>query len=140
MKDSDKIKNFLIDEFYNEAQEKVDKNTKLSCEYSEFKSKLNSTVKKMNVLNEDIFDFEIDTLSIIEKGESIRENRMAKKEFILFILSSFIILSLYAITIIKINSKILIISQIFIVIIAPWIIIPILATKKRGVKFNGDFK
>ncbi|MCB2294180.1 hypothetical protein LGK95_11695 [Clostridium algoriphilum] len=132
MKDSDEIKNFLIDEFYNEAKGKVDNNTNHSSEASEFKSKLNSTVKKMDVLNEDIFDFQIDTLSIIEQGESISENRKAKKEFILFILSSFIILSSYAIAIIKIDSKILIISQIFIVIIAPWIIIPSLATKRRG--------
>ena len=132
MNDSDKIKNSFIDEFYNEVQEKVDKNTKNRDEASEFKSKLNSTVKKMNVLNEDIFDFQIDTLSIIEQGTHIRENIKTKKEFVLFILSSFIILSLYAIAIIKVDSKILIISQIFIVIIAPWIIIPILAFKRRG--------
>ena len=103
MKDSDKIKNSLIDEFYNEAQEKVDKNAEYSDEYREFKSKLNSTSEKMDVLNEDIFDFDIDTLSIIEQGEYIRENSKTKKEFILFILSSFIILSLYAIAIIKIG-------------------------------------
>jgi len=132
LNDSDKIKNSFIDEFYNEVQEKVDKNTKNRDEASEFKSKLNSTVKKMNVLNEDIFDFQIDTLSIIEQGTHIRENIKTKKEFVLFILSSFIILSLYAIAIIKVDSKILIISQIFIVIIAPWIIIPILAFKRRG--------
>lgn len=132
MKDFDKIKNVLIDEFYNEAQEKVDKNEEYSDGYKEFKSTLNSTAKKMDVLNQDIFDFDIDTLSIIDQGECIRENRKARKEFILFILSSFIILSVYAIAIISLGYKILIISQIFIVIILPWIIIPISAIKKRG--------
>ena len=86
----------------------------------------------MDVLNEDIFDFGIDTLSIIEQGEHIRENRKCKKEFILFILSSIIILSLSAISIIKIGSNLLIISQIIIVTIAPWIVIPALVMKKRG--------
>lgn len=132
MKDSDKIKNSLIDEFYNEVHDNVDKNIKYSDEYKEFKSVINSTAKKMDVLNEDIFDFDIDTLSIIEQGECIRENGKAKKEFILFILTSFIILSVYAIATIFIGAKLLIISQILIITIIPWIIIPVLAIKRRG--------
>lgn len=132
MKDSDKIKNSLIDEFYNENHENVDKNTKYNDEYSEFKSVLHSNKEKMDVLNEELFDFDIDTLSIIEKGEFIKENSKANKEFTLFILLSSIILSLYVIAIIKIDSRILIISQIIIVIIAPWIIIPISVIKRRG--------
>lgn len=131
MKGSDKIKNSLIDEFYNEAQGKVDKNTEYSDEYREFMSKLNYAGEKMNVLNEDIFDFDINTLSIIEQGEHIRENSKNKKEFILFILSSTIILSLCAIAILKMGPKILIISQIIIVTLTPWIIIPVIAIKKR---------
>ena len=132
MKDSDKIKNSLIDEFYNEAQEKTSENAVYSEAELEFQSKLTSTSNKMDVLNEDIFDFGIDTLSIIEQGEHIRENRKSKKEFILFILSSIIILSLSAIAIIKIGFNLLIISQIIIVTIAPWIVIPALVMKKRG--------
>ena len=132
MKDSDKIKNSLIDEFYNESQEKTSENTVYSDADLEFKSKLNSTSNKMDVLNEDIFDFHIDILSIIEQGEHIREKKKAKKEFILFILSSIIILSLFAISIIKIGPKLLIISQIIIVTLAPWIVIPALVMKKRG--------
>lgn len=131
MKDSDKIKNSLIDEYYNETQEEINKIQKYSDEYREFKSKLSSSITKMDILNEDIFDFEIDTLSIIEKGEHIKENRKSKSEFILFILSSMIILSLFAITIIKLGPKVLIISQIIIVTIAPWIIIPIISIKRR---------
>lgn len=132
MKDSDKIKNTIIDEFYNEAQDKVDKNAECSDEYREFKSKLNGATKKMDVLNEDIYDFGIDTLSIIEQGEYIRENSKNKKEFILFILSSAIILSLCAIAILKMGPQIFIISQIIIVTLTPWIIIPVIAIKKRG--------
>ncbi|MGH4119619.1 hypothetical protein [Clostridium sp.] len=132
MKDSERNKNSLIDEFYNESQEEASQNT-LNCEADlEFKSVLNSTAKKMDVLNEDIFDFNIDTLSIIEQGECIRESKKNKKEFILFILSSVIILSLCSIAIIKIGPKLLIISQMFIISIVPWIIIPVLAIKKRG--------
>jgi len=131
MKDSDKIKNSLIDEFYNEAQEKVDENKIYSDEYIEFKSKLNSVSEKMDVLKEDIFDFDIDTLSIIEQGEYIRENKKAKSEFILFILSSTLILSLYVMAIILVGPKILIISQILIATLTPWIVIPIIAMKKR---------
>ncbi|MCB2299036.1 hypothetical protein [Clostridium tagluense] len=131
MVDSDKIKNSLIDEFYNEEQGKVDKNAECSDEYRDFKSVLNSAGEKMDVLNADIFDFDIDTLSIIEQGEFIRENRKVKKEFIFFVLLSTIILSLYAIAIITLGSKILIISQMIIVSIAPWIIIPILVIKRK---------
>jgi len=131
MKDSDKIKNSLIDEFYNEDHEKVDKNKIYSEEYIEFKSKLNSVSEKMDVLKEDIFDFDIDTLSIIEQGEYIRENKKAKSEFILFILSSTLILSLYVIAIIIVGPRILIISQILIATLTPWIVIPIIAMKKR---------
>ena len=132
MKDSDKIQDSVIDEFYNENQVKVDKNLKSSYEYKEFKSKLNSTAKKMDVLNEDIFDFHIDTLKIIEQGDSILQNRRAKKEFLMFILSAFILLSLYAVSIIKIGSKILIISQITFIIIAPWLIILISVIRRKG--------
>ena len=132
MKNSDKIKNSLIDEFYNEAQETVDKNAECSDEYQEFKSKLNGVAKKMNVLNEDIFDFDIDILSIIDQGEYIRENSKNKKEFILFILASTLILSLCTIAILRMGPKILIISQSIMVTLAPWIIIPVIAIKKRG--------
>ena len=129
---SDEIKNSLIDEFYNEVPKNIDDKLKYSAEASEFKNKLNSTNDKVSVLNEDIFDLDIDTLSMIEQGEFIRENRKAKKEFILFILSSFIILSLYAIVIVSFGSKILIISQIVIVSIIPWVGIAALLIKKRG--------
>ncbi|MBU3144294.1 hypothetical protein [Clostridium sp. CF012] len=131
MVDSDKIKNSLIDEFYNEEQRKFDENAKYSDEYIDFKNKLNSAAEKMDVLNDDVFDFDIDILSIIEQGECIRENSKNKKEFFLFILLSTIILSLGAIAIIKIGPKILIISQIIIVTIAPWIIIPVLVIKRK---------
>ncbi|MCB2361160.1 hypothetical protein [Clostridium estertheticum] len=132
---SDKVKNSLINELYNEDQKNVDKDIEYSDEALEFKNKLNSAAIKMNVLNEDIFDFNIDTLGIIEKGDSIKEIRTASKEFILFILSSFIIVSLYAIAIIKIDYRILIISQIFIAIIAPCIIIPISVAKRKESEF-----
>ena len=132
MKDYDKIKNSLIDVFYNEAQEEIIKDGEYSYEYRQFKNKLNSAFKKMDVLNEDIFDFEIDTLSIIEQGEYIKENKKAKNEFILFILSSLIILALFSIASIKLGPKLLIISQMIIVTIAPWIIIPVLSIKRKG--------
>jgi hypothetical protein len=132
MKDSDKIKNSLIDEFYNEPQVKTSERIVYSDADLEFKSKLNSTSNKMDILNEDIFHFDVDTLSIIEQGEYIRENRKSKKEFILFILSSIILLSLSSISIIKVGPNLLIISQIIIVTIAPWIVIPALVVNKRG--------
>lgn len=132
MKGSDKIKNSLIDEFYHEAKGKVDKNAEYSDEYREFKSKLNLVSEKMDVVNEHVFDFDIDTLNIIVQGTNVREKRKAKKELILFVLLSTIILSFYTIAIIILGFKILIISQIFIVTIIPWIIIPILGIKRKG--------
>ena len=131
MKDSDKIKNSLIDEFYHEAQGKIDKKAEYSDEYREFKTKLNSVGEKMDIVNEHEFDFNIDTLNIIEQGMNIREKRKAKKELILFVLLSTIILSFYTIGIIILGFKILILSQIFIVTIVPWIIIPVLVIKRK---------
>ena len=132
MKSSDKIKNALIDEFYNEAHESLGQNLKESDEYIEFNSALTSTNEKIAVLNEDIYDFDIDTLSIVEQGQSIKESNKAKKEFLLFVLSSFIILSLYALAIFNMGLKVLVISQILIIILAPWIIIPVLSLRRRG--------
>ncbi|MBX4266965.1 hypothetical protein [Clostridium estertheticum] len=132
---SEKVKNSLINELYNEDRKNVDKDINYSDEALDFKNKLNSAAIKMNVLNEDIFDFNIDTLGIIEKGDSIKESRKTSKEFILFVLSSFIIVSLYTIAIIKIDYRILIISQIFITIIAPCIIIPISVARRKGREF-----
>jgi len=129
---TDKVKNSLIDEFYNEIYQEVDVKLNLNDEALEFKSKLNSTVPRLAELNKDIFDFEIDTLSIIGQGQYIRENRKAKKEFLLFILLSFIILSLYALAIFNIGYKMLIISQIIIVIITLWVGIAALLIKRRG--------
>jgi len=132
VRDSDKIKNSIIDEYYNEAHRKHAKNSVYDEDDLEFKSKLNAATVKMNVLNDHILDFDIDTLSIIEKGEYIRENSKNRKEFILFVLISTIILSLCAIAILKMGPRIFIISQIIIVTITPWIIIPVIAIKKRG--------
>ena len=132
MRDSDKIKNTIIDEFYNEAHENNDNNAECSDEYREFKSKLNGATKKMDLLNEDIFDLDIDTLSIIEQGEYIRENSKNKKEFILFLFSATLILFLCALAVLKMGPKIFISSQIIIVTLTPWIIIPVIAIKKRG--------
>ena len=132
MKNSDKIKNSLIDEFYNEDAEILEENLKQNGEYIEFKNALSCTSEKIAVLNEEIFDCDIDTLSIVEQGMHIKESNKAKKEFLLFIICSFIILALYTIAIIEIGSKILIISQILIITLMPWIIIPILIIKRRG--------
>jgi len=132
MVDSDKIKNSIIDQFYNESDKKESENKLDSEEALEFKNLLNSTSGKLEVLHQDIFDFDIDTLSIIEQGQCIREKRKFRKEFILFILFSTLVLSLYAIAIIEIGYSILIISQILIITIAPWIIIPIMARRRKG--------
>lgn len=129
---SEVVKNSLIDEFYNETYEKVDNSTKYSVDYKEFKSNLISTSEKMDILNEEIFNCDINTLNIIEKAETLKENSKASKEFFLFIISSFICISLYVFAIIKIDSRILIISQILIAIIAPWILIPISIIRTRG--------
>jgi hypothetical protein len=140
MRDSNKIKNplpskvkkALINEFYKEGHDKADEILSYSDEITEFKSKLVSTSNKMNVLNDDVFDFDFDTLSIIEQGEYIRGNRKAKTEFILFVLVSFIILTLYSLAIIKIGPKLLIISQIIIVMIIPWIGMTAMVIKRNG--------
>lgn len=128
MKDSQKIKDCLIDDFYNE---KKDKNINAENECKEFKWKLNLYQEKLNLLNEDIFEFDINTLSIIEKAECIKKNKKYKREFILFILIAFFILSLYALAILKFGAKFLIISQGIVLIALPWTIIPFSMIRRK---------
>ena len=116
----------LIDEFYGETEDK-----KLSYQYSQFVEKLERASEKLDVLNEDIFNFEIDTMGIIQIADDIKEGKRAKKELGLFLGAAVSILGLYGVVGLALGYKFLITSQIVLVSIMPWIVVPI-AIKRRG--------
>lgn len=122
----------LIDEFYGENNEVLKESHKASKDYIEFKSDLRGVSEKLEVLRADDFDFEIDTLSIIEKAESIKENKKAKKEMIIFIFLATLILIGYGALSIIYGKGFIIVSQIIIMTIMPWCLIPFALFKSKG--------
>jgi hypothetical protein len=126
MKDFENREEKIIDEFYGES---VDK--KLSYQYSEFGEKLERVSERLDVLNEDIFNFEIDTMGIIKMADDIKEGKRAKKELGLFIGTAIAVLGLYGFVGLTFGYKFLIISQGILMTLMPWIIVPI-AIKRRG--------
>jgi len=126
------LENILIDEFYHEEFEKLDVSIKHIQEYTEFEQKLESFNNQLEVLNENVLDLDIDTMSIIDQAESINENKKARRELIGFILSSAVVLLLVALIGSKLNTQTLLMSQVAIMTLLSWLLIPISLFIRRG--------
>ena len=123
MNEKEKLINALIDKHYNE-----DYDIKLlnkSNDESKFENKINSTLEKMDLANSVDFNFDIDTLNIIQTAVQIQTKRNSFKENICFIMSSILILSFFSIIFIKSGIKFLIYFQLFLIFIMPWSLIPL---------------
>jgi len=123
MNEKEKLINALIDKHYNE-----DYDIKLlnkSNDESKFENKIDSTLEKMDLANSVDFNFDIDTLNIIQTAAQIQTKRNSFKENICFIMSSILILSLFSIVFIKSGIKFLIYFQLFLIFIMPWSLIPL---------------
>lgn len=123
MNEKEKLINALIDKHYNE-----DYDIKLlnkSNDESKFENKIDSTLEKMDLANSVDFNFDIDTLNIIQTAAQIQTKRNSFKENICFIMSSILILSLFSIVFIKFGMKFLIYFQLFLIFIMPWSLIPL---------------
>ena len=123
MNEKEKLINALIDKHYNE-----DYDIKLlnkSNDESKFENKIDSTLEKMDLANSVDFNFDIDTLNIIQTAAQIQTKRNSFKENICFIMSSILILSLFSIVFIKFGIKFLIYFQLFLIFIMPWSLIPL---------------
>ena len=123
MNEKEKLINALIDKHYNE-----DYDIKLlnkSNDESKFENKIDSTLEKMDLANSVDFNFDIDTLNIIQTAAQIQTKRNSFKENICFIMSSILILFLFSIVFIKFGIKFLIYFQLFLIFIMPWSLIPL---------------
>lgn len=132
MKDLEKIKDILIDDFYNEEHEKIEDDIIKDNEFIEFNEKLNLLEEKLSLVENETYDFDIDTLDIIEKAESINEKRKIKKELILFSAVAAVVLFLYSAATLKLGIRFLAISQGIVVALIPWIVIPIAILNRKG--------
>lgn len=132
MKDLEKIKDMLIDDFYNEEYEKTEKGETKDCELMGFNAKLESLERKLDFMESEACNFDINTLDIIDKAEAINEKRKSAKETILFSVVSAAILFLYSIVVLRYGVKVFAISQGVVVTLIPWIVIPIAIHSRKG--------
>lgn len=133
MKNTDKARDYSIDRFYGEDFESIDESIKSSEEYIEYAKKLQSSVEKLDVLNQDIIDFDVNTLAIIEKAHGIKEKRKFRMEMVWFVIVAILILSAYTAIGFIFGFRYLIISQTILLTLLPWLVIPIaLRIRKKG--------
>lgn len=131
MIDEKKIKDTAIDEFYGEDIDTSDESIKSSNEYINFNEKLKTSAKKLEVLDDNTKDFTIDIFSIIDKAEGIKEKKKSRTEFVFFIITASIILSIYMFAGIHLGVKVIMISQIVIITLMPWCLIPAAVAKHK---------
>lgn len=133
MVDEKKLKDIAIDEFYGETTDTSDESIKSSNEYIKFEEKLKSSAKKLEILDDSKQDFAVDIFAIIEKAEGIKEKKKSRAEFVLFMITASILLSVYMLSGIYLGVKVIVISQIVIMLLMPWCLIPAAVAKsKRG--------
>ncbi|WP_298838971.1 hypothetical protein [Clostridium sp.] len=130
MKNSENMYKKVIDKYYNELPDKVEKN--MSTEEIILSDKLNLALNKMDILKPDILNCDINILEIIKKGELIKQNRKNSLEFIFFIsLSSLIISSLILITF-YFGDNFFVYYELLTFILMPIVIIPLAKILQTG--------
>jgi hypothetical protein len=137
MKDDKKSEHSAIEAFYSESKDGFDKNLKHSEEFIEYTKKLQSTADKLDILNEDMMDFEIDTLSIIAQADTVKEKDRHRVEFGLFIIIALVVLSAYITAGFIFGMQALIISQVILITLMPWIVVPIAVKRAKRGETNG---
>mgnify|MGYP001314967053 CR=1 FL=1 len=139
MNEKEKLINALIDKHYSEdydinllnrlkSQEHVNSNNDTldkSMNVTALENKIHGALSKMDLANSIDFNFDIDTLNIIQTAAQIQTKKNSIKENIFFLMSSILILSLFSIVFIKFGIKFLIYFQLFLVFIMPWSLIPL---------------
>lgn len=137
MQDKEKLREQAIDNFYKESHEPLGENIRSSDEYSAYIEKLNTLDEKLKILDDDTSDFEINTLAIIEEADRINEKKKARIELVLFVAIASAVLSIYAAMGLIFGFQVILISQIVIVTLIPWIILPVIVMRSRRKSSNG---
>lgn len=132
MKKHEKIKDSIIDEFYGEdIKNNIDKDLDDS---EELNKKLTDLSDILDILEKEKIDFPINTMSIIQEAEEIKEKSASKKEVILFTIIASTVLYIYFSLTIFYGINLLIISQLVFMIVLPLFVIPRLFINGRGTK------
>lgn len=116
-----------IDKFYNEKLMSYDK----AKEDDVCINSLENMKKYMDSIK-DINDLDFSLESIVNEAMEKRERKMATRESIYFLILSAIIMTLLAMITIIVSINFIIYLQLFMILIMPFIIIPIALTSTRG--------
>lgn len=117
VKDKIKEEYKAIDDYYEKREMNQD----------EFSKKLQYTLDKMDALKsvDDEYKTEVNLLNIIQAAEDHKKVQSEKKEFVMFIVTALIILSIASVIIIFGNPSIIMYGEIVIAISLPLCLIPI---------------
>jgi len=116
-----------IDKFYNEKLMSYDK----ANEDDTYINSLENMKKYMDSVK-DMNDLDFSLESIINKGVEKRERKITKRESIYFLILSAVTMTLLAMVTIIVSINFIIYLQLFMILIMPFIIIPIALTQARG--------
>lgn len=122
-KDKLYIEASIIDSYYNEIPENTT-NSLSSNESFEISEKLNSMSYKLDCITNLDFDIDVNILSIIQNAEDIKVRKKNQLETLYFILTSFLIVSLFLLIGMLSSFKTLIYVVIFISTFMPFVLIP----------------
>lgn len=131
MKKNWKDEKHPIDIFYNEVKVKTQKREN---NWEELNQKLEKTSEILKIIEEVPVDFSIDTMNILLKAEEIKKKSLSKKEIFFFLLVSISLLTIYFSLVYFYNTHILFYTQVILLFLAPWLLIPISFLKERGMK------
>ncbi|WP_097025722.1 hypothetical protein [Clostridium peptidivorans] len=119
--------NSNIDNFYKEKVTSYDK----SKEDDVYINNLENMKKYMDSI-EEVNHLNLSLESIINEAIEKRETKITKKETIYFLILSTVIMTLLVMITMIVSINFIICLQIFMILAAPFIIIPIALTKTRG--------
>jgi hypothetical protein len=128
MKSFDEQEGKYLDQFYGESETE----SKSSNEKTEFAKKLKLTSEKLEVLNMDTINFHIDIMGIVERADEIRRVKRLKIELALFLITGLLILGFYGFLGLRLGYKFILTSQIVLMFIIPWVIVPITIKRRKG--------
>ncbi|MCM0648332.1 hypothetical protein NBE98_08085 [Clostridium swellfunianum] len=125
MNEKDGFQDKIIEEYYNE-------DLKFQIPINDaYKTKIEDSLSKMNLLEDFDFPLEVNILEIVAKGQEIRDKRKVKFELVGFI--SACLLIILSLLIIAINTNPAIYLYIYgaVSLLMPFVIIPIAKASRR---------
>jgi len=135
MNKKEHLDNLQIDAYYQESIQTSKLIEKLKSEgflAERTANKLIQLNEKLKILDEEVVDFNIDTMKIIEQGVHIQETTYAIKEFVVFLFVASVCLVLMLIIVFQLGITFWMMTQVVMIVIVPWLVIPVLALKRRA--------